>query len=227
MKINDEKFYFVAGTNFYGGDQLWYKEQNTSSKENVNKYRTGCGSVAALNYILYLNSFLNFMDYDGTKTEYVRLGMDIYDNYVKQTISFGKNLSSGVWHIKTVAEGVKNYLAGFGLNSNYKILNSRTDSFTDAVNFIEEAISKEKPVIMLIWISPNAAKLEETRALSDFHYVTITGIEKTKDDCEFTISNWGRKVKIKSLKKIWNDKSLLFRFSNLFFGNVKLLYFDL
>jgi len=254
---NPGTFVAIADTgnnDSYGGDQTWY--QTILNKPDMNK--TGCGSIAAANIIYYYaqtcDSGRNLVSAQfPTQIEYTDFAANIYCRYIKQTVKF-PNHPLGVWSVKAVSSGLKKYFRQRKTFIKKHLLKNGIYSFKDAAEFIKEGLDKNCPVVLHVLFSKYAKSFYDKGIMTHLHFVTITRlVEKVKItkeitdideektlkrevvDYSLTISTWGRRTEIPSLKELWKVntplsafKKFLHSIASLFrFKNIYLAYYEL
>ena len=202
-------------TVFYGGNQMWFSDDNKRSKDYIICHY-GCGTIATADLFLYLAIKSDL--YRNGVTESVLQGTD--SAYYKDYMSYVRKVNA--YYTKT-----KRYIAVLGPRIAYAFnsyartyrfkLRARWKlglSYYDMLASIEEMLSRDIPIILSI--GPNTPFLWKNNGISFYtknvideadryhpvksnvnsHYVTVTGIYNNLTDCKekimLRISSWGK-----------------------------------
>lgn len=184
--LKDYKKFIEIDKKYYGGNQSWLREKGYFSKFKADR---SCGLIAATNTILYMLENNEKLD----KEEY----MDFVFNLSK----FIKPRIYGIATIPIMVKGLNSYVKSINFNINPFLLINPSNKLR-LVEYIKEALEKDSPIMMLTWNS-------EIRNLK-YHWVTITGYNKTKDGKHYVIaSNWGKR-QVFNLDD-WFDENLFYK----------------
>lgn len=199
---------FRDSTVFYGGNQMWFPDQNRKSRDNI-LHNYGCGTIATADLFLYLA--IQNDAYRSGVTESVLQGTNS---------AYYKNYMSYVRKVNTYYTKTKRYIAVLGPRIAYAFnsyartyqfrLRARwklTLSYYDMLERIEEMLSRDIPVILsigpntpLLWKnegvtfysrdilneadnnssipSPSLYRYLPVKNNVNSHYVTVTGLYK-------------------------------------------------
>lgn len=167
-----DKIAFV-GNKYYGGDQKWLSEYNYTSKFWSDR---SCGVTAAANVIHYITNSRNEGKLSFSVPEYTELMAELY-TYIKPTVF-------GVPTIRKIKSGFKAFAKVYKLETDSCKYKGKWD-VEQVWEYIKKAIEYDCPVFMITWNT-------KIRNLKN-HWVTITGIIKTKSGKRYIItSNWGK-----------------------------------
>ena len=245
-----QKFVIISDNdNDYGGDQTWFLTILNKSLWND----TGCGPVAATNILFYYaqnKSFGVFLFSNAypTEKEFITWAALNYEVYTPQSLIIkdknGNTQSFGVWFISTISDGMVFFAKRRNIVLTPHTFDNEASSWLSAANFIIKGLEKDYPVILFVTVNEYAASLQGITA--QLHYVTITrmtekrkfaitkyssGKEEKTDlgivDYSLTISTWGERNEIPSLKSLWESKTALSTVASIVLKtNVFLAYYE-
>lgn len=205
---------------FYGGNQMWFSNNNKRSKDYI-LHHYGCGTIATADIFLYLA--IKNDAYRSGVTESVLQGTD--SAYYKDYMSYVRKIN--IYYTKTkpyiavlgpkIAYAFNSYARTykFNLRAKWKL----TLSYYDMLEYIEEMLSRDIPIILSIgpntpfmW-KKNGIFLYKRESLDNpddsttyyryipvksnvyGHYVTVTGIYKSLNGngkIMLRVSSWGK-----------------------------------
>jgi hypothetical protein len=137
----------------------------------------------------------------------------MYNSYTLQTLP---GLGLGIWSIDPICNGIVRFVQERGVRLKKHTLNNKilafNNSFKQAADFIIEGIKNNYPIILLVTFNNEITSLNDS-IMVDRHFVTITAITRTtsdEEDYELTVSNWGDRKTLPSLKRMWEGTPFLF-----------------
>lgn len=163
--------------NSYGGQQKWLYEYGYLKKYQANH---SCAVSVATNYVYYLKDqhALNFPDYQQTELGFTHQMNELY--YI---------MKPRIWGIATLGKFKKRFISyAESLNIELIPFMIKTGRKEIYLNFIQEELKKDYPVLMLTLFSRDKSV--------SYHWVTITGLISRHKKTELIISNWGRKERL-------------------------------
>lgn len=182
----------LVDNKYYGGNQGWLNDFMYTSKFWADR---SCGVVAAANLASYKSKELNLSSlysYESRNKE----------DYTKHIYDLYKFINPAFYGVPTINNMVRG-LVKFGESRAIRfepIYFKRKWSLENIINYIESGLRENNPVLLLTWNTP----LRDLRN----HWVTITGLIRTRDGkCYMVTSNWGR-MEIYSLDDWLNHSSL-------------------
>ncbi len=179
---------------YYGGNQYWFpKKFNQLS---------GCGPVAAANITAYLSQ-----TFPGKYNAlYPYKGIINKKDFVDHMVEIRKYVKPGIFGLTSVQQFSDNVLAFSkkrGVSLVPHILDGKTASIEEAINFISAALSQKLPIAILVLKHPVKEFKEYT-----WHWMTITDLKlNSKDNIYYiSVSSYGEHRKI-NLDLLWNGRS--------------------
>lgn len=177
---------------YYGGKQGWLNDFMYTSKFWADR---SCGVVAAANLVSYKSQELKL----SCLYPYMSRSKE---NYSKHIYDLYKFINPAFYGVPTISNMVKG-LVKFGESRGVRFQPvdfTRKWKLDYVIEYIESGLREDNPVLLLTWNTP----LRDLRN----HWVTITGLIKTKDGKSYILtSNWG-KMELYSLDEWFNHSSL-------------------
>ena len=178
---------------YYGGSQNWFPKK-------FNKI-SGCGPVAAANITAYLSQtfpdkYSALYPYNGTINK---------KDFINHMVEIRKYVKPGIFGLTSVAQFADNVLAfskSRGLSLVPHILDDKSASIQDAINFILEALSQKLPLAILVLKHPVKEFEEYT-----WHWMTIMDLKLSSEDNIYyiSVSTYGEHREI-NLDLLWNKR---------------------
>lgn len=168
LKVYDGK------RSYYGGTQSWFKDNKLR--------RVGCSIVAAANISAYIAKTMK------NKILYNYEDMS-KNNFLEHMESISKFIhpdeEKGVTSISYFDNEVKRFFENRGVIMKADMITTE-DDFENVRYFIKEALSKNKPVALLM-LKNNVLKE------FDWHWMTVTRIFENGDKTYLDFSTWGER----------------------------------
>lgn len=168
LKVYDGK------RSYYGGTQSWFKDNKLR--------RVGCSIVAAANISAYIAKTMK------NKILYNYEDMS-KNNFLEHMESISKFIhpdeEKGVTSISYFDNEVKRFFENRGVIMKADMITTE-DDFENVRYFIKEALSKNKPVALLM-LKNNVLKE------FDWHWMTVTRIFENGDKIYLDFSTWGER----------------------------------
>ena len=168
LKVYDGK------RSYYGGTQSWFKDNKLR--------RVGCSIVAAANISAYIAKTMK------NKILYNYEDMS-KNNFLEHMESISKFIhpdeEKGVTSISYFDNEVKRFFENRGVIMKADMITTE-DDFENVRYFIKEALSKNKPVALLM-LKNNGLKE------FDWHWMTVTRIFENGDKTYLDFSTWGER----------------------------------
>ncbi|MBC8059994.1 MAG: hypothetical protein H7Y18_04945 [Clostridiaceae bacterium] len=184
---------YDAEISYHGGNQYWFpKKFNQLS---------GCGPVAAANLTAYLSQTFP----DKYTALYPYKGIVNKKDFVQHMVEIRKYVKPGFRGLTSVHK-FSDYVLAFakerGISLVPHILDDKTASIEEAINFISKALSLRLPTAILVLTHP----IKEFKEYS-WHWMTITGLKLNSKDNIFyiSVSTYGEQREI-NLDILWNKR---------------------
>lgn len=185
VKISD------GNSSYFGGSQSWFEDNF--------KRNGGCGVIAAANILCYLA--LSDEKYHALypkktfrKADFAEFSEELC-GFVKIRSFFGQPL--GVWGKRRFERGVLSYAKSRGVMLSAIPFCGKMN-FTNAADYIKNALSRNLPVAMLIGLNKRlkSVKYEYPNGSARFHgferhWVTITELSEENGKITLKVSSWG------------------------------------
>jgi len=178
---------------YYGGNQYWFpKKFNQLS---------GCGPVVAANITAYLSQTFT----DKYNALYPYKGIVNKKDFTMHMVEIRKYVKPGIFGLTSVnkfSDAVLAFSKIRGVSLTSHILDEKTDSIQEAINFIFEALSQRLPIAILVLKHQNKEFKEYT-----WHWMTITGLNLNpqSNKCYISVSTYGERREI-DLDLLWNQR---------------------
>lgn len=175
-------------TVFYGGNQMWFYNDNKRSKDYI-LYNYGCGTIAIADLFLYLA--IKHNSYRNGVTESVLQGTD--SAYYKDYMSYVRKIN--IYYTKTkryiavlgprIAYAFNSYARTyqFKLRAKWKF----TLSYYDMLERIEEMLSQDIPVILSV--GPNTPLLWRDKGIYFYNRSILDEAKSTSSKINSTNQN--------------------------------------
>lgn len=176
----------------YGGNQEWFNDKW--------QRLAGCGSVSATNiYSFYIDENRRY-----SKTIYLQRMEEMFNRFVP-----GKR---GFPYVYIYARNMRKILKAAGLDYDFKIY--RNPGLAKGLDFVIKQLDQHNPVALLILGHGHVSLWED-----NWHWVTIFGYQREKNDYFLYISDCGKKKKI--LAKNLFRQGIMNNIKLVSFGNFK------
>lgn len=162
---------------YYGGNQGWLNDFMFTSKFWADR---SCGVVAAANLASYKSEKLSLP----SLYSYESRSKEDYSKHIYDLYNFIRPAFYGVPTIKKMVKGLKKFGESRGVRFEPIYFKGKW-KLDKLIDYIKRGLREDNPVLLLTWNTP----LRDLRN----HWVTITGLIRTKDDKYYIVtSNWGR-----------------------------------
>lgn len=190
--IRDYENFSIVDNSYYGGNQAWLSDSMFTTKFWADR---SCGVVAGANIASYKSKESNLPSLYPYKSRSKKdFTKHIYDLY-----KFINPAFYGVPTINNMVKGFVKYGKSRGLVFKPMYFKGKWN-LENIIIYIKSGLRENNPVLLLTWNTP-------LRGLRN-HWVTITGLIRTKDGRTHIItSNWG-KMETYSLDDWFNNPSL-------------------
>ncbi len=201
ITLKHKDFIHIIDNNnsYYGGSQLWFPQKLAR--------KSACATIAAANTFCYLSitneqykALSPFTHNTINKSDYLNYMQEIY-HYI-MPIHLG-NLSIGIPTLSNFRKKVYAYTNQRQIELNHYIFNQAW-TLDNTYYYIESALTRNKPVILLNTYNPKLKSVEYTTnddrhccANFDKHWLTITELKlNEKQEPVISVSSWGHKVEL-------------------------------